>query len=223
MRVCTTSPLPDKLLRNVIGLEVLLPRRKSMKADDSTLELLFRSARTFSKWLDRKISDDTLRQVYELVKLGPTSANCSPARFVFVRTLEGKRRLLPFLSRGNRDKTMAAPVTVIVAYDPKFYDYLPKLFPNTAARAWFANDETLAEETALRNSSLQGAYMIVAARALGMDCGPMSGFDRNNLDMDLLSTWGWKSNFLINFGYGDPSEQRPRLSRLSFEDVCRLT
>jgi 3-hydroxypropanoate dehydrogenase len=194
-----------------------------MTVDQAALDVLFRSARTHNKWSDRKIADATLQQVYDLAKLGPTSANCSPARFVFVRTTESKERLLPTLSRGNREKTMAAAVTVIVAYDPKFYEHLPRLFPTADARAWFAGNEAIAEETALRNSSLQGAYFIMAARALGIDCGPMSGFDKQKVDDAFLSTWGWKSNFLINLGHGDPAGFGPRLPRFAFDEACSLT
>jgi 3-hydroxypropanoate dehydrogenase len=154
--------------------------------------------------------------------MGPTSANSGPARFVFVRTTEAKERLKPALSAGNLEKTMAAPVTVIVAYDPRFYDELPRLFPHADARAWFAGNEALAEETAFRNSTLQGAYLIMAARALGLDCGPMSGFDRAKVDEAFLAGRGWKSNFLVNLGYGDPEGVLERLPRLSFDEACEL-
>jgi 3-hydroxypropanoate dehydrogenase len=193
-----------------------------MKVHPAAVDALFRSARTYNKWRDQSVSDVTLQHIYDLAKLGPTSANCSPGRFVFVRTPEAKERLMPALSRGNREKTMAAAVTVIVAYDPRFYEHLPRLFPSADARAWFAGNVAIAEETAFRNSSLQGAYFIMAARSLGIDCGPMSGFDRRELEKAFLSDLGWKSNFLINLGYGDPSGFGPRLPRLAFDEACKL-
>src|SRR5271154_7461597 len=158
-----------------------------MALDDLALDTLFRTARTKWEWTDEPVTDDDLKALYELVKLGPTSANCSPARFVFVRTPEGKEKLRPALSAGNLEKTMAAPVTVIVAYDPKFYDHLPRLFPHVDAKSWFTENPALAEETAFRNGTLQGAYLIVAARALGLDCGPMSGFDKAKVEEAFLS------------------------------------
>src|SRR5579859_3897026 len=177
-----------------------------MTLDAGALDTLFREARTHNVWLDQPVTDDDLRAVFDLMKFGPTSANCSSARFVFVRSPEAKEKLKPALSSGNLAKTMAAPVTAIVAYDPKFYDHLPKLFPHADARAWFVSSEALAEETAFRNSTLQGAYFIIAARALGIDAGPMSGFDKAKVDEALLSGHGWKSNFLINLGHGDHSK-----------------
>ncbi|MDQ0393345.1 3-hydroxypropanoate dehydrogenase [Labrys monachus] len=189
---------------------------------DAALETLFTRARTFSAWRTEPVSDDLLRELYGLVRLGPTSANCSPARFVFVRTPAGKEKLRPSLSKGNLDKTMAAPVTVIVAYDTAFYEQLPKLFPHGDARSWFTSSPELSRETAFRNGSLQGAYLIVAARALGLDAGPMSGFDNAALDAAFFAGMTWKSNFLINLGYGDPAGQFGRLPRLEFEEACRL-
>ncbi len=188
--------------------------------DDAVLDTLFRMARTHNAWTDRPVSDDDLRAVYDLMKWGPTSANSSPARFVFVRSPEARERLRPSLSAGNLDKTMAAPVVVIVAYDPRFYDQLPRLFPHADARSWFAGNEALAEETAFRNGTLQGAYLIVAARALGLDCGPMSGFDRSRVDQAFFLHSGWKSNFLINIAHGDPAGVRERSPRLPFEEAC---
>jgi 3-hydroxypropanoate dehydrogenase len=187
------------------------------------LDLLFREARTHNGFdSSRTVSDATLRELYELVKFGPTSANGSPGRFVFIRNYEGKEKLRPALSAGNLDKTMSAPVTAIVAYDPKFYDLLPRLFPQADARSWFAGSEALAEETAFRNSTLQGAYLIIAARALGLDCGPMSGFDRAKVDEAFFAENGWKSNFLINLGYGDHAKLFPRNPRLDFDEVTIL-
>jgi 3-hydroxypropanoate dehydrogenase len=193
-----------------------------MTLDPAALDTLFREARTHTKWTDEPVTDDHLRALFDLLKWGPTSANCSPARFLFVRTPEGKEKLRPALSAGNVDKTMAAPATVIVAYDPKFYDQLPTLFPHADARSWFAGNEALAEETAFRNGSLQGAYLIVAARALGLDCGPMSGFDRAKVDEAFLAERGWKSNFLVNIGHGDASALHPRAPRLGFDEACLL-
>jgi 3-hydroxypropanoate dehydrogenase len=193
-----------------------------MPLDDAAQDTLFRTARTHNKWTGTPVPDAMLHALYDLLKMAPTSANSGPGRFVFVRTPEAKERLKPALSAGNLEKTMAAPVTVIVAYDPRFYDNLPKLFPHTDARAWFAGNEALAEETAFRNGTLQGAYLIMAARALGLDCGPMSGFDRAKVDEAFLADRGWKSNFLINLGYGDAEGVLERLPRLSFDEACVL-
>lgn len=193
-----------------------------MPLDDQSLDLLFREARSHGKWSDYPVSDDTIRELYELVKLGPTSGNGLPGRFVFIRTPEGREKLRPALSSGNFDKTMSAPVTVIVAYDPEFYEQLPRLYPQVDARSWFAGNASLAEATAFRNSSLQGAYLILAARALGLDAGPMSGFDNEKVDAAFLSHLGWKSNFLINLGHGVADAVRPRNPRLEFEEACRL-
>lgn len=190
--------------------------------DPGALDRLFRAARTWHAWRGGALAEDRLRQVYELMKWGPTSANSSPARFVFVCTEDAKARLRPALSEGNVAKTMAAPATVIVAYDPAFYEALPFLLPQADARSWFAGDAALAEETAFRNSSLQGGYFILAARALGLDCGPMSGFDRAAVDAAFLAELGWKSNFLINVGEGDPSGTYPRNPRLEFAQACRV-
>ncbi len=193
-----------------------------MPLDDASLDTLFRQAHTYGKWTDEPVTDDTLRALYEVMKFGPTSGNSSPARFLFIRTPEGKRKLAPALSAGNLDKTMKAPVTVIVAYDPQFYEQLPRLYPQTDARSWFVGNTALAEATAFRNGSLQGAYLILAARALGLGAGPMSGFDAEKVDAAFLSDLGWKSNFLVNLGHGDPAGVRPRNPRLTFEEACRL-
>ncbi|MDA8049076.1 MAG: malonic semialdehyde reductase [Rhodospirillales bacterium] len=194
-----------------------------MTIDDAALDTLFRSARTHNKWRDEPVSDDTLRALYDLLKWGPTSANSSPARFLFLRSKEAKERLRPALSPGNIEKTMLAPVTVIVAYEPKFFDQLPRLFPHDAeARSWFADNESFAAETAFRNGSLQGAYLILAARALGLDCGPMSGFDKAKVDEEFFAYRGWKSNFLCNLGHGDPEGLFERSPRLEFEEACEL-
>ena len=193
-----------------------------MALDQAGLDLLFRQARTHNKWTDQQVTEDELRAVYDLLKYGPTSANCSPARFVFLRSHAAKEKLSPALSAGNRDKTMAAPVTVIVAHDPKFYDQLPKLFPHVDARPWFTSNETLANETAFRNGTLQGAYLILAARAVGLDTGAMSGFDNKKVDEAFFAEDGWRSNFLVNLGHGDESVVTARLPRLGFEEACRI-
>jgi len=190
--------------------------------DDQARDLLFRAARTHYAWTDRPVPDTRLQELYDLLKWGPTSANCSPARFVFIRTREGKEKLRPALSAGNVEATMAAPVTVIVAQDSKFYDHLPMLYPQADARGWFADNWSLADQTATRNGTLQGAYLILAARAVGLDAGPMSGFDNWKVDEAFLSGTDWRSNFLVNLGYGDPAGLRPRNPRLSFDEACRL-
>jgi 3-hydroxypropanoate dehydrogenase len=190
--------------------------------DPAALDQLFRTARTHNKWQDRPMPDTKLQELYDLLKYGPTSANSSPARFVFIRTAEGKARLKPALSEGNLEKTMSAPVIVIVAHDTRFYDELPKLFPHADARSWFAGNESLAEVTAFRNGTLQGAYLIMAARAVGLDTGPMSGFDNAAVDEAFFAGTSWKSNFLVNLGFGDDSGLFPRSPRLSFDEAARL-
>jgi 3-hydroxypropanoate dehydrogenase len=193
-----------------------------MSLDQDARAKILGEARTHFKWTSEPVSDATLYELYDLLKMGPTSANCSPARFIFLRTPDAKERLKPALSSGNLEKTMSAPVTVIVAEDPKFYEHLPKLFPHADARSWFASSEALATETAFRNSTLQGAYLIVAARSLGLDVGAMSGFDKAKTDEAFFSTSGWKSNFLVNLGYGDASVLFPRAPRLAFDEACVL-
>ena len=191
--------------------------------DDRALDVIFREARTHNGWLPKPVSDETLHRLYGLMKWGPTSANCSPARILFLRSKEAKERLKPALSSGNRDKTMAAPVTAIVAYDLKFYDLLPQLFPHDkSARSWFTSDENVARTTAFRNGTLQGAYMIIAARAVGLDCGPMSGFDNAKVDAEFFAGQDVKSNFLCNLGYGDPAKLFGRSPRLTFDEACRI-
>ena len=190
--------------------------------DSAAIAALFTEARTQNKWTDQAVTDEQLHQLFDILKMAPTSANSSPARFVFVRTPEGKEKLRPALSAGNLEKTMTAPVTVIVAQDPKFYDQLPKLFPHADARAWFAGNAALAEETAFRNSTLQGAYLILAARALGIDSGAMSGFDKSKVDEAFFADNGWKSNFLINLGHGDGAGLFPRSPRFAFDEACVL-
>lgn len=190
--------------------------------DDRCLDQLFHNARTASYWLDRPVDAALLRRVYDLARLGPTSANCSPARFLFIVSPDGKARLRPFLSQGNIAKTMAAPATVIVAYDLDFTDQLPRLFPHADARSWFVGNEALIQQTAFRNSSLQAAYLIMAARALGLDCGPMSGFDNAKLDAEFFPGGRVRSNLLINLGYADAAKQHERLPRLAFEEACEV-
>ena len=188
--------------------------------DDNALGILFRDARTHNVWLDRPVSTELLREIYDLTKMGPTSANLSPARFVFLTTTEAKERLLPAMSRQNVEKTRTAPVVVIVAYDTEFYEQTPKLFPHfVAIRDIFSASAELIEETGLRNSSLQGAYFILAARALGLDCGPMSGFEAAKVNAEFFPDGKWKVNFIINLGYGDASKLFPRNPRLDFEEA----
>ena len=189
----------------------------------AALDQIFREARTYNAFLPREVSDAQLRAIYDLAKMAPTSANASPARFVFVKSQAAKARLAPALSEGNRAKTLAAPVTAIVATDYAFYEHLPKLFPHADARSWFAGNQALSEITAFRNGTLQGAYLILAARALGLDCGPMSGFDNAQVDAAFFAGTTYKSNFLINIGYGDASRDLfPRSPRFDFDEVCRI-
>jgi 3-hydroxypropanoate dehydrogenase len=192
-----------------------------MAMNDDGLDLIFRKARTHNAWQDRPVDDDMLRRVYDLARLGPTSANMCPLRIVFVKSREAKERLRPALDAGNVDKTMAAPVTAIIAMDVHFYELLPKLFPHADARAWFKDlPEGVLEYIALRNSSLQGAYFMLAARALGLDCGPMSGFNNAKVDAEFFAGTTVKSNYLCNLGYGDGSKLHPRSPRLDFDEAC---
>ncbi|GGP26798.1 malonic semialdehyde reductase [Silvimonas amylolytica] len=190
--------------------------------DAAVLDQLFVNARTYSHFKPQEVTDATLKRLYELCRYAPTAANSNPARFVFVKSQTAKEKLKPALSAGNVDKTMAAPVTVIVAYDLEFYEKLPKLFPHVDARAWFAGNDGAIQSTAFRNGSLQGAYLIEAARALGLDCGPMSGFDNAAVDAAFFAGTSWKSNFLINLGYGDDTQLHPRNPRLDFDEACRI-
>jgi 3-hydroxypropanoate dehydrogenase len=192
-------------------------------ASSESLDLMFRKARTYSAWLDRPVEDALLKQVYELARMGPTSANMCPMRVIFVKSREAKEKLKPALDAGNVDKTMKAPVTAIIGMDVHFYEKLPQLFPHADARSWFKDlPEPVLESTALRNSSLQGAYFILAARALGLSCGPMSGFNNAKVDEAFFAGTTIKSNFLCNLGYGDASKLYPRSPRLSFEEACKL-
>jgi 3-hydroxypropanoate dehydrogenase len=187
------------------------------------LNQIFLEARTHNKWLDRPVPDCLLHELVDLAKMGPTSANQSPARFVFVKTQEAKKRLEPHLSEGNRAKTMSAPVCAIIGYDMKFYEHLPKLFPHADAKSWFAGKpKREIEVSAFRNGTLQGAYFIIAARALGLDTGPMSGFDNAGVDREFFAGTSIKSNFLCSLGYGDPAALFPRSPRFSFDEMARI-
>jgi 3-hydroxypropanoate dehydrogenase len=196
------------------GLTVLKTR-----ISEEALDQLFRQARTHSAWLSEPVPVELLRKVYELVSLGPTSANGSPARFVFLITPGAKARLKPVLAPGNVDKTMAAPVTVVVAWDTEFHENLPRLFPQFDSRSTFVGNQPLIDETAFRNSSLQAAYFILAARDLGLDCGPLSGFDRDKLNREFFPDGKWKVNLLCSLGYGDQTKLLPRNPRLDFEEA----
>ncbi len=191
--------------------------------DNEAFDTLFRTARSHSFWRDMPVSDEQLRKLYDLMKWGPTSANCSPARLVFVRSREAKERLKPCLDAGNVDKSMTAPVVAIIGMDLEFYTKLPQLFPhNPDAPSWFAGKTEKIHETAFRNSSLQGAYFMLAARSLGLDCGPMSGFDARKLDAEFFPDGKVKSNFICAIGYGDAAKLFPRGPRLDFNEACRI-
>lgn len=194
----------------------------SQSLSTDAIAQLFLEARSHNAWLDQPVPDVLLRQLYDTLKQGPTSNNCCPARFVFVRSAEAKQQLLPALKGHNGEKMLQAPVTAIVAFDSQFFDYLPELFPIYDAAAPYRANPQAAYTAALRNGSLQGAYLMLAARALGLDCGPMSGFDNAMVDATFFADGRWKSNFLCSFGYGDASKLRPAGARLSFEQVCRL-
>lgn len=190
--------------------------------DDQALDTLFRDARSHNRWLDKPVTEEQIKQIYELMKWGPTSANCSPARLVFVKSDEGKQRLKPALAEGNVEKSMTAPVVAILGMDMEFYEKLPTLFPHADARSWFAGKPAKIEENAMRNSSLQGAYLIMAVRSLGLDAGPMSGFDNDTLDAEFFAGTNIKSNFICAIGYGDESQLFPRGPRLSFDEACEI-
>jgi 3-hydroxypropanoate dehydrogenase len=186
------------------------------------LKQIFLDARTHNKWLDRPVSEETLRELVDIMKMGPTSANQSPARLLFVKSPEAKKRLAPHLSEGNRAKTMSAPVCAIVGYDLEFYEHLPKLFPHTDARSWFVGQDEKIRVSAFRNGTLQGAYLIIAARALGLDTGPMSGFNNEGVDREFFAGTKIKSNFLCSIGYGDPAGLFARSPRFSFDEMARI-
>ncbi len=190
--------------------------------DQASLKTLFTDARTHSAWQDKPVSDDLLQSVYDLMKWGPTSANSSPGRIVFVKSAAAKEQLLACVGAGNLDKVRSAPVTAIVAMDMRFFEQLPTLFPHTDARAWFVGNEALIQSTAFRNSTLQGAYLMLAARALGLDCGPMSGFDIDKVNVSFFAGTDLKANFLCNLGYGDGQALHARGPRLPFEQACSI-
>lgn len=192
------------------------------EASEADLDVIFRAARTQRSWHPETVADALLRRVYDLAKMGPTSANCMPARFIFVVTPEGKEKLRPALSAGNLTQTMTAPVTAIVGYDLEFYEKLPALYREADAKSWFTGSPELIRETAFRNSSLQGAYLILAARSLGLDAGPMSGFDAEQVNAAFWPDGKTKANFLCNIGYGDDARLKPRNKRLAFDEACKI-
>lgn len=194
----------------------------SDRISNDALDQLFHSARTHNAWVEKDIPDEVLKELVDILEMGPTSANCSPARFVFVKSDEAKRRLEPHLSEGNRAKTMGAPVCAVIGQDMEFHHHLPKLFPHTDAKSWFDGNDALIESTAFRNATLQGAYFIIAARALGLDTGPMSGFDHDGVDKAFFPNSRIKSNFLCNLGYGDPEGLFPRSPRFEFDEIAEI-
>jgi 3-hydroxypropanoate dehydrogenase len=193
-----------------------------MMIDQAAKDILYNDARTHSDWLNKPVETALLKQVYDLTKMAPTSVNCQPLRVIFVQSKDAKEKLKPCLAEGNVAKTMAAPVTAILGMDMAFYEHLPKLFPHTDAKSWFVGKDEFIESTAFRNSSIQGGYFILAARALGLDCGPMSGFDNAKLDAAFFGGTTIKSNFLVNLGYGDASKLHPRSPRPDFDDFCSI-
>ena len=190
--------------------------------EQASLDTLFNEARTHSYWEDKPVSDEILQQAYDLTKMAPTSANCQPLRIAFVKSPEAKEKLKECLAEGNIEKTMSAPVTAIIAHDMEFYEKLPELYPHTDARSWFAGKQDAIQSTAFRNGTLQGGYFILAARAVGLDCGPMSGFNNEKCDELFFSGTNYKSNFLCNLGYGDASKLHGRSPRPSFDDMCKI-
>jgi 3-hydroxypropanoate dehydrogenase len=192
------------------------------KVSDEALDVILREARSYSDYKPQPVGDETLRALYDLMKWGPTTANSQPLRIVFVRSAEAKERLRPALSSSNVKKTLSAPVVAILAYDIRFYEHLPKLYANPQARSWYETTPEAIRTTALRNSSLQGAYFMIAARSLGLDCGPMSGFSNDKVDAEFFPDGRFKSNFLCCLGYGDGSGLDPRYYRFSFDEVCKI-
>ncbi|MBH90014.1 MAG: malonic semialdehyde reductase [Magnetovibrio sp.] len=193
-----------------------------MKADTATLDLLFNTARTRNGWMDKSVGVEILHEIWNLTRMGPTSANCSPARIVFVTSKKAKEKLCPALLEANVAKAMKAPVSAIIGYDIKFYERLPQLFPHTDAMSWFVGNEELIQTTAFRNGTLQGAYFMMAARALGLDCGPISGFDNAMVDAIFFPNSAIKSNFICSIGYGNDENLYPRSPRLNFDEACRI-
>lgn len=204
----------EKVMQHVEGDERIL--------DDKAFDVLFRNARTYNGWHDKDVSDVMLEALFDLLKMAPTSANCSPARFKFVKSAEAKARLKPHLAEGNVDKTMAAPVTAIIAYDLEFYEHLPRLFPHTDAKSWFTGKDAFIKSTATLNGSLQGAYLIMAARSLGLDCGPMTGFNKKGVKEEFFPDENIEPFMLCNIGYGDPESIFDRSPRFDFDDVCEI-
>ena len=200
--------------------DLKLPKRQ--RVDERCLDTAFRQARTFSAWQPKPVSERTLHELADLVKMGPTSANCSPARFIFITTAAGRERLRPHLAPANVDKTMTAPVTVIIGHDLEFYERLPQLFPHADAKSWYVGKDEMIADAAFRNGTLQGGYLIIAARMLGLDCGPMSGFDQAGVDTEFFGDTRIKSNFLVNLGYGSSEKLFPRSPRLSFDAFCQI-
>lgn len=193
-----------------------------MEINQDSLNQIFLAARTHRSFFEEDVPDELLHRLHDILRMGPTSANCCPARFVFVKSEEARAKLIPCLDKGNVDKVKSAPVTVIIAYDMEFYEKMKKLAPHGDLRSYFAGKPKLIEETAFRNGSLQGAYLILAARALGLDCGPMSGFDNAKLDETFFTGSSWKSNFICNLGHGDASKIFPRQPRLEFDEACKI-
>jgi len=193
------------------------------KLDEKAFDVLFRDARTYNGWLDQPVSDETIKAAYDLAKWGPTSANCSPMRFVVVRSKEAKEKLKPHMDKGNLEKTMAAPATILFAYDFKFYENLPKLFPHTDAKSWFVGKPDYIKESAWRNGTLQAAYFMLAARSMGLDCGPMSGFKKAGVRQAFFpGSETIEVNFLCNIGYGDPASLHARGPRFEFDESCAI-
>lgn len=190
--------------------------------DEKAKDILFRDARTYNEWQERAVDDETLKALFDLLKWGPTSANCLPMRVKFVKSKEAKEKLKPLMDEGNIAKTMSAPVTAVIAYDLKFYEHLPRLFPHADAKSWFAGSEELIKATAQRNGTLQGGYLIMAARALGLDCGPMSGFNAGGVKDAFFNGEDVVVNFLCNLGYGKESSLFPRSPRFDFDDACSI-
>ncbi len=192
------------------------------RIDDKGQDILFRKARSYNGWLEKDVPDALLKEVFDLLKFGPTSANCLPMRVKFVKSKEAKERLKPLLDEGNVEKSMAAPVVAVMAYDLKFYEHLPKLFPHTDAKSWFEGNDAKIKETANRNGILQGAYLMLAARALGLDCGPMSGFDADGAKKEFFPDDDVMVGFICALGYGDENSIFPRSPRFEFGEVCEI-
>jgi 3-hydroxypropanoate dehydrogenase len=203
-------------------METIQDQKRAEVAKTEMLDLIFLKARTHSYWLPREVPEDLLRQAYELARMGPTSANMCPMRLLFIRSKDAKERLKSALSPGNVEKTMSAPVTAIIAYDLEFYEFLPRLFPQADAKSWFAGNPELIQSSAFRNGTLQGAYFMLACRSLGLDVGPMSGFDNAKVDAEFFPNSSFRSNWLCNIGYGDASKLHPRNPRFEFSEIAKV-